>query len=355
MLKVDKNYLSKLAKLSIFLTLFLSFIVNSSEQKNEPDTYISKNYADLNSSFFYLGGKLGLNYYQHGCESWSIGCDKYSIATGIFAGYQFNTNFAVEAAYLDLGEAIATYNEVGGENIYIGRMKGLNLTAVKSINLSKQVNIFGKAGTFNWYGKKQGPFSKKRTDGWAPTVGAGITYQLTNKWQARFEYQYFHRVGNNDIGGTNTHFTSLGISYQFSNTKSTLFTKPDPIKPPPVILKEISFPLLFDFDSSELVLVDLLTVIINRLTKYPQATVMLRGYTDSTGSHEYNLALSKRRTEKVANYLVIRGVNEQQIFSKYYGEQNPEADNSNKEQRHLNRQVKILLPSLYINTALEQK
>lgn len=98
-----------------------------------------------------------------------------------------------------------------------------------------------------------------------------------------------------------------------------------------------------------------LAVIINRLTKHPQASVILRGYSDSKGSDKYNLALSERRTTSIANYLIAQGINEKQIIAEHYGEQYPVSDNITEEHRHLNRHVKILLPSVLINPTQEQK
>ncbi|KGJ97651.1 OmpA family protein [Colwellia psychrerythraea] len=344
---------------NILIPLMLSFnciahAVEDQEAKQNIENTVQQIQAALPSSYFYFGGKLGINHYQHGCESWSLDCDKDSFAPGLFAGYQFNDNFAFEAAYIDLGEAKATYLDSASEHLYKGTMKGLNLSAIGSIYLIEDVTLFGKAGVFNWYGENKGPYSTSKADDWAPSAGAGLSYQLNDSWQARFEYQYFHHLGNDTIGGTNAHFTSIGISYQLGRTRPTIVTK-TVMKPAPIKLEEVTFPLLFDFDSSDLLLVDSLAVIVSRLTKYPQASVILRGYSDSKGSEKYNLALSQRRTDKIASYLIDKGVQEQQITSEYYGEKNPISDNLTEEHRHLNRHVQILLPSVFINTTQEQK
>ena len=357
MLSFQKPRLSTLANILIPLMLSFSSISFATEVlTTKPDTVNENQHLEgaLPSAYFYLGGKLGINHYQHGCESWSLDCDKNSVAAGLFAGYQFNETFAFEAAYIDLGAAKATYLDSVNEHIYKGTMKGLNLSAVGSIYLLEDLALFAKAGVFNWYGENKGPFSTSKADDWAPSAGAGLSYQLNDSWQARFEYQYFHHLGNDTIGGTNAHLTSIGISYQFGRTRPTIVTK-TVMKPAPIKLEEVTFPLLFDFDSSELLLIDSLAVIVQRLTKYPQASVILRGYSDSKGSDAYNLALSQRRTDKIASYLIAKGVQEQQITSEYYGEKNPISDNLTEEHRHLNRHVQILLPSVFINTTQEQK
>lgn len=77
------------------------------------------------------------------------------------------------------------------------------------------------------------------------------------------------------------------------------------------------------------------------LIKYPNSLIDVMGHTDSTGSEQYNLDLSRRRAEAVANYLVSRGVSRARIETIGYGEQYPIADNSTEEGRARNRRVEI--------------
>jgi len=77
------------------------------------------------------------------------------------------------------------------------------------------------------------------------------------------------------------------------------------------------------------------------LTKYPDSLIDVMGHTDSTGSDAYNLDLSKRRAEAVANYLTLRGVSRARIATIGYGEQYPVADNATETGRALNRRVEI--------------
>ena len=353
----QKYCLISLQTILLPITLFFSFITYAEEFQDVRPVLENNNphgEGTLPSSYFYLGGKVGLNHYQHGCEAWNIDCDKNSASAGLFAGYQFNNNLAFEAEYISLGEAKATYLESLTEQVYKGTMKGVNLSAVGSIYLLDDLALFGKAGVFNWYGENKGPFSTSKADGWAPAAGVGMSYQLNDSWQARFEYQYFHHLGSTDLGGSNAHLVSIGISYQFGQTRPTIVTKKI-VKTAPIELEEVSFPFLFDFDSSELLLIDSLTFIVNRLTKYPQASVILQGYSDSKGSEKYNLALSERRTTSMTNYLIAQGVNAQQIIAEHYGEKYPISDNITEEHRHLNRHVQVLLPSVFISTAQEKK
>ena len=77
------------------------------------------------------------------------------------------------------------------------------------------------------------------------------------------------------------------------------------------------------------------------LQRYPNSLVDVMGHTDSTGSDSYNLDLSRRRAESVANYLVSRGVSRARLATIGYGEQHPRADNTTEQGRALNRRVEI--------------
>jgi outer membrane protein OmpA-like peptidoglycan-associated protein len=66
------------------------------------------------------------------------------------------------------------------------------------------------------------------------------------------------------------------------------------------------------------------------------------GYTDSTGKPEYNLQLSKRRAQAVADYLKLKGVQfGDRFIVQGYGEERPIADNKTEEGRAQNRRVSI--------------
>ena len=77
------------------------------------------------------------------------------------------------------------------------------------------------------------------------------------------------------------------------------------------------------------------------MVKYPNSLIDVMGHTDSTGSDQYNLDLSRRRAESVANYLTSRGVARARLATLGYGEQYPIANNSTPEGRAQNRRVEI--------------
>jgi outer membrane protein OmpA-like peptidoglycan-associated protein len=77
------------------------------------------------------------------------------------------------------------------------------------------------------------------------------------------------------------------------------------------------------------------------MVKYPQTSIMVEGFTDSTGSESYNQRLSERRAESVKNLLVQQGVQADRINTVGYGESRPVATNATPEGRQMNRRVEI--------------
>jgi outer membrane protein OmpA-like peptidoglycan-associated protein len=69
--------------------------------------------------------------------------------------------------------------------------------------------------------------------------------------------------------------------------------------------------------------------------------IELQGFTDSTGSEQYNVGLSQRRAEAVERYLVSKNVPLYRISIVGLGEDNPVADNKTGAGRAQNRRVEV--------------
>ena len=67
----------------------------------------------------------------------------------------------------------------------------------------------------------------------------------------------------------------------------------------------------------------------------------ISGYTDSSGGAAGNLALSKKRANKVKQFLIDKGVEAERLSAEGYGSKNPIADNETKEGRAKNRRVEL--------------
>jgi OOP family OmpA-OmpF porin len=70
--------------------------------------------------------------------------------------------------------------------------------------------------------------------------------------------------------------------------------------------------------------------------------VEIAGHTDSTGTEAYNQGLSIRRAEAVRRYLVDKGIADDRLIVKGYGELQPVADNGTREGRFMNRRVELI-------------
>ena len=81
----------------------------------------------------------------------------------------------------------------------------------------------------------------------------------------------------------------------------------------------------------------------NVLQQNPERTVLIEGFTDSTGTAAHNQELSERRAGAVRNALQEQGVARERIAVRGYGEAYPVAANDTAQNRQLNRRVEIVL------------
>lgn len=75
----------------------------------------------------------------------------------------------------------------------------------------------------------------------------------------------------------------------------------------------------------------------------PDAHVSIEGHTDSTGSREHNMELSRDRAQSVESYLVSRGVNPAHITARGLGPDYPVATNKTSAGRQQNRRVEVIV------------
>lgn len=101
----------------------------------------------------------------------------------------------------------------------------------------------------------------------------------------------------------------------------------------------------FDFDSAELseAAKAKLQVIADQMVERKYIVAVSTGYTDTMGSAEYNLGLSRKRANAVKGYLIERGVRTANIIAKGVGEADPAVSNETKAGRQQNRRVEVRL------------
>lgn len=103
--------------------------------------------------------------------------------------------------------------------------------------------------------------------------------------------------------------------------------------------------VLFDLDKADLKPAGVRTVerLAQFMQEYPERRVRVEGYTDSTGSEDYNLRLSERRAEAVRRALMQEGIDPPRIEVEGFGEQYPVASNDSASGRQQNRRVEIVI------------
>lgn len=87
------------------------------------------------------------------------------------------------------------------------------------------------------------------------------------------------------------------------------------------------------------------------LREYPEATITVEGFTDSTGSQSLNQRLSEERANAVRNALGARGIDASRITAVGYGAAAPVASNATPAGRQLNRRVEVVISTQGAPTA----
>lgn len=140
-------------------------------------------------------------------------------------GYQFNPNLAVELGYLQLskhkGTIPASKNIAPGTEIL--QQDAVDVAAKGILPINDKFSAYGKLGvayltstiTSRFEGKKgnqNGAFGiDKHT--FAPEVGLGLTYNITNNMFVDTSWTHIQPLGKNKPG--NVDFAAVGIGYSF--------------------------------------------------------------------------------------------------------------------------------------------
>lgn len=88
------------------------------------------------------------------------------------------------------------------------------------------------------------------------------------------------------------------------------------------------------------------------LKKYDDTNILIEGHTDITGTRQYNMVLSEKRAQSVADYLKELGVAGKRITTEGYGPDQPVADNNSDYGRQQNRRVEV---AIFANEKLKKK
>ena len=137
-------------------------------------------------------------------------CDDEDTGLKLFGGYKFNPNFAVEGAWIDLGEISAS----DGVVTVTEEVDGFQLAAVGIIPINPQFGIFGKVGVYMWdvSATASAPgfgSASASDDGTDIMFGAGANWNFSKQFGLRAEWERF------DIDGDDVDFLSIGAQFNF--------------------------------------------------------------------------------------------------------------------------------------------
>ncbi len=83
--------------------------------------------------------------------------------------------------------------------------------------------------------------------------------------------------------------------------------------------------------------------VVSFLNEYPEVKIEIGGHTDNVGKPDKNLTLSDQRAAAVANYILSKGISDDRISSKGYGQTKPVAPNTTNANKAKNRRVEFTI------------
>ncbi|HIF5503860.1 TPA: porin OmpA [Pasteurella multocida] len=297
---------------------------------------------------FYVGAKAGWASFHDGLNQakyleapeTTFGFKRNSVTYGVFGGYQITDNFAVELGYDDFGRAKLRMAEKDqkAKDAAKHTNHGAHLSLKASYPVLDGLDIYARVGAalirsdYKVYDHSDSPklpqFKRTHSTQVSPVFAGGLEYAFMPELALRVEYQWVNNVGKvKDVLGERVDYrpdigsVTAGLSYRFGQS----------VYVPEVVSKTFTLnsDVTFGFDKADLkpAAQNVLDGIYGEIAQLKSASVAVAGYTDRLGSDAYNLKLSQRRADTVANYLVAKGVAQNAISATGHGEANPVTGN----------------------------
>ncbi|NRF82088.1 outer membrane beta-barrel protein [Vibrio coralliilyticus] len=211
----------------------------------------------------------------------------------------------------------------------------LKTLAERSYHLNETTKIFGGFGASYWKLNKQFSNETYNAEGISPTANAGFEYNVSHHTRLRVNYEYTHQIGDSNTGSYDNHSLVFGVRYMFPNEHAKSNNRfSDPLESSvdtrmsdnnmKHVCENYLFSFNFDFDDTHFSSLndhdDEMISVVTRLKQSPDSKIVLKGYADPIGKYSYNLRLSVRRAENVANYLMSNGISASKIVVLGLGE-----------------------------------
>lgn len=329
------------------------------------------------SKRFYIGAAGGVSDLSPESQTDALTVDDESDSGGKFMiGYDLSRRIGLELAAADLGSAEIGPNNAGEVDYSVVELSGLyhffNLSGWNALVERRGLGAFVKLGVGVLDNESELEF--ERENDVHLSGGIGLEYGLPIGLALRGEYEAFDedaRLASLGLlwrfGGSNGFapeddglFSSGGVAG--TTTAATIVDDSDGDGVPNSIddcpntavgatvtatgcaifggvLEGVNFEVNSDvlLDEAQVAL----NVAADVLLRDPTLKVEVQSHTDSQGSEAYNIELSKKRALSTVRYLILRGVPQQQLTARAFGEVKPIADNSTEEGRRKNRRVEF--------------
>ena len=140
---------------------------------------------------FYAG--IGLGRSDIDADVGSSSFDDTDISWKILGGYRFTDNFALEAAWVDLGDFSDNVSYSGGVAKTNIDINGLAVSGVGSLPVGESAAVFGKLGIWSWDSDASVPALgvSPDDDGTDVMFGLGGSYSFTNAFSVRAEWERY--------------------------------------------------------------------------------------------------------------------------------------------------------------------
>ena len=205
-----------------------------------------------------------------------------------------------------------------------------------------------------------GPFSLSNStqSSGAGQAIVGLAFPIPDvpRLSATAEFRYMATFGQETFNGATLTGIKTRVQYQanFSGLLGLRYALYAQLPPPPALLAPVAAPtpapsrtylVFFDWDKADLT--DRARQIIGEAARNSPRVQLTRievnGYTDTSGSPDYNRKLSLRRAQSVAAELVKDGVLENEIMVQGFGETHLQVPTGSGVREPQNRRVEIVL------------
>lgn len=212
--------------------------------------------------------------------------------------------------YPDLEIGFVSSNRSGNvDNIY--RVEPVCSAVIHSIVRSEATNEPLSGAVVTLYDANENRLASKNT-------GADGKVEFTVECDNKFVLQAAKGEYETNSATTNTKAS------QTPNVEIKLRPIEKIIKEDRVVLN----PILFDFDRYNIKpqAAFELDKLVELMKKYPNMIIKVEGHTDTQGNAEYNMELSKKRTQATVQYVISQGIDESRISGEGFGESRPVVD-----------------------------